>query len=145
MRCAVRLCPFEDQIQRADAIQGVVESLDFGVRTIAPSITSMVSTSPMLSPKLASKSGGKSMMTSPLPSAGSWHFTVQRWASVMMLITLWSWRERFIMREMSSPDEAWCCLMASSGPSLPVRLTEIGQKEPVGCVQEIRGDSSTLG
>lgn len=51
----------------ADATQGVVESLDFGVRTIAPSITSIVSTSPMLNPKLASRSGGKSMMTSPLP------------------------------------------------------------------------------
>ena len=72
----------------AGAIQGVAESLDLGVRTIAPSITSMVSTSLMLNPKLASRSGGKSMMTSPLPSAGSWHFTVQRWASVMMLLTL---------------------------------------------------------
>ncbi|SDN42418.1 hypothetical protein SAMN04489798_0271 [Pseudomonas arsenicoxydans] len=96
-RCAVRISPFEDCVKRVGAFQGAAESLDFGVSNIALSISSMVSTPPMVIPKLASTSGGNSMMTSPLPSEGSWHFILQRWGSVITLFQLLSWRAWLIM------------------------------------------------
>jgi hypothetical protein len=61
--------------------QALLDVSDIFVRTIAPSMTSMFSSSPVFSPWLSIKAGGKSMIMSPLPSAGSWHIAVQRFVS----------------------------------------------------------------